>query len=107
LWAWFSDAVGWRTVFLMMFVLESAAFLLSQVDQFALLSLWAFLILPLLRRRRRIRHDAAFATEYFGVAQIRSIYGLRLTALGCAAALCPSLVAGIRQATGRYQSTIR
>src|SRR5580698_124670 len=40
LWAWFSDAVGRRTVFLMMFLLQAVAFLLlSQVHHFAVLSL--------------------------------------------------------------------
>lgn len=49
----------------------------------------------------------AFATDYFGAAQIGSIYGLMLTAWGCAAVFGPSLVAGIRQATGHYQGAMR
>jgi len=106
LWAWFSDAVGRRTVFLMMFVLQSAAFLLlSQVHQFALLSLLAFLIL--LCYGGGFGTMPAFATDYFGAAQIGSIYGLMLTAWGCAAVFGPSLVAGIRQATGHYQGAMR
>jgi OFA family oxalate/formate antiporter-like MFS transporter len=36
-----------------------------------------------------------------------SIYGLMLTAWGCAAVFGPSLVAGIRQATGHYQGAMR
>ncbi|HYW42965.1 MAG TPA: OFA family MFS transporter [Bryobacteraceae bacterium] len=106
LWAWFSDAVGRRTVFLMMFLLQSAAFLLlSQVHQFALLSLLAFLIL--LCYGGGFGTMPAFATDYFGAAQIGSIYGLMLTAWGCAAVFGPSLVAGIRQATGHYQGAMR
>jgi MFS transporter, OFA family, oxalate/formate antiporter len=106
LWAWFSDAVGRRTVFLMMFLLQSAAFLLlSQVHQFALLSLLAFLIL--LCYGGGFGTMPAFATDYFGAAQIGSIYGLMLTAWGCAAVFGPSLVAGIRQATGHYQGATR
>jgi OFA family oxalate/formate antiporter-like MFS transporter len=105
LWAWFSDAVGRRTVFLMMFLLQSAAFLLlSQVHQFALLSLLAFLIL--LCYGGGFGTMPAFATDYFGAAQIGSIYGLMLTAWGCAAVFGPSLVAGIRQATGHYQGAM-
>jgi OFA family oxalate/formate antiporter-like MFS transporter len=81
LWAWFSDAVGRRTVFLIMFLLQSAAFLLlSQVHQFALLSLLAFLIL--LCYGGGFGTMPAFATDYFGAAQIGSIYGLMLTAWG-------------------------
>ena len=106
LWAWFSDAVGRRTVFLMMFLLQSAAFLLlSQVHRFGLLSLLAFLIL--LCYGGGFGTMPAFATDYFGAAQIGSIYGLMLTAWGCAAVFGPSLVAGIRQATGHYQGAMR
>jgi OFA family oxalate/formate antiporter-like MFS transporter len=106
LWAWFSDAVGRRTVFLIMFLLQSAGFLLlSQVHQFALLSLLAFLIL--LCYGGGFGTMPAFATDYFGAGQIGSIYGLMLTAWGCAAVFGPSLVAGIRQATGYYQGAMR
>jgi OFA family oxalate/formate antiporter-like MFS transporter len=106
LWAWFSDAVGRRTVFLMVFFLQSVAFLLlSQAHQFALLSLLAFLIL--LCYGGGFGTMPAFATDYFGAGQIGSIYGLMLTAWGCAAIFGPSLVAGIRQATGHYQGAMR
>jgi OFA family oxalate/formate antiporter-like MFS transporter len=106
LWAWFSDAVGRRTVFLIMFLLQSAAFLLlSQVHQFALLSSLAFLIL--LCYGGGFGTMPAFATDHFGAAQIGSIYGLMLTAWGCAAVFGPTLVAGIRQATGHYQGAMR
>jgi MFS transporter, OFA family, oxalate/formate antiporter len=106
LWAWFSDAVGRRTVFLIMFLLQSAAFLLlSQVHQFGLLSLLAFVIL--LCYGGGFGTMPAFATDYFGAGQIGSIYGLMLTAWGCAAVFGPSLVAEIRQATGHYQGAMR
>jgi OFA family oxalate/formate antiporter-like MFS transporter len=106
LWAWFSDAVGRRTVFLMMFLLQSAAFLLlSQVHQFSVLSLLAFVIL--LCYGGGFGTMPAFASDYFGAAQIGSIYGLMLTAWGCAAVFGPTLVAGIRQATGHYQGAMR
>jgi OFA family oxalate/formate antiporter-like MFS transporter len=106
LWAWFSNAADRRTVFSIMFLLQSAAFLLlSQVQQFALLSLLAFLIL--LCYGGGFGTMPAFATDYFGAAQIGSIYGLMLTAWGCAAVFGPSLVAGIRQATGHYQGAMR
>jgi OFA family oxalate/formate antiporter-like MFS transporter len=106
LWAWFSDAVGRRTVFLLMLLLQSGAFLLlSQVHQFALLSLLAFIIL--LCYGGGFGTMPAFATDYFGAGQVGSIYGLMLTAWGRAAVFGPSLVAGIRQATGHYQGAIR
>jgi OFA family oxalate/formate antiporter-like MFS transporter len=106
LWAWFSDAVGRRTVFLMMFLLQSAAFLLlSQVHQFGVLSLLAFVIL--LCYGGGFGTMPAFATDYFGAGQIGSIYGMMLTAWGCAAVFGPTLVAGIRQVTGHYQGAMR
>lgn len=106
LWAWFSDAVRRRTVFLMMFLLQAVAFLLlSQVHHFGLLSLLAFLIL--LCYGGGFGTMPAFATDYFGAGQIGSIYGMMLTAWGCAAVFGPSLVAGIRQATGHYQGAMR
>ncbi|MEI9976737.1 MAG: OFA family MFS transporter [Ignavibacteriota bacterium] len=79
LWAWFSDAVGRRTVFLVMFLLQSVTFLLlSQVHEFALLSALAFVIL--LCYGGGFGTMPAFATDYFGAGQIGSIYGLMLTA---------------------------
>ena len=106
LWAWFSDAVGRRAVFLMMFLLQSAAFLLlSQVHRFSLLSLLAFVIL--LCYGGGFGTMPAFATDYFGAGQIGSIYGMMLTAWGFAAVVGPSLVAEIRQATGHYQGAMR
>jgi OFA family oxalate/formate antiporter-like MFS transporter len=105
LWAWFSDAVGRRAVFLMMFLLQSAAFLLlSQVHRFSLLSLLAFVIL--LCYGGGFGAMPAFATDYFGAGQIGSIYGMMLTAWGFAAVFGPSLVAEIRQATGHYQGAM-
>jgi MFS transporter, OFA family, oxalate/formate antiporter len=105
LWAWFSDAVGRRTVFLIMFLLQSAAFLLlSQVHRFSLLSLLAFVIL--LCYGGGFGAMPAFATDYFGAGQIGSIYGMMLTAWGFAAVFGPSLVAEIRQATGHYQGAM-
>jgi len=106
LWAWFSDAVGRRTVFVMMFLLQSVAFLLlSQVHHFGLLSLLAFVIL--LCYGGGFGTMPAFAADYFGAGQIGSIYGMMLTAWGSAAVFGPSLVAGIRQATGHYQGAMR
>jgi len=89
-----------------MFLLQAAAFLLlSQVHHFGLLSLLAFLIL--LCHGGGFGTMPAFATDYFGAGQIGSIYGLMLTAWGCAAVFGPSLVAGIRQARGHYQGAMR
>jgi len=105
LWAWLSDSIGRRSVFLIMFGIQAVAFLLlSQVHQFALLSMLAFVIL--LCYGGGFGTMPAFATDYFGPGQIGSIYGLMLTAWGCAAVFGPSLVAEIRQATGHYRDAM-
>lgn len=105
LWAWLSDRTGRRAVFLMMFGIQALAFLLlSQVHEFALLSILAFVVL--LCYGGGFGTMPAFATDYFGPGQIGSIYGLMLTAWGCAAVFGPSLVAGIRQATGHYRDAM-
>jgi MFS transporter, OFA family, oxalate/formate antiporter len=105
LWAWFSDIVGRRTVFLMMFLLQSGLFLaLGHAHQFALLSLLAFLIL--LCYGGGFGTMPAFAADYFGAKQVGSIYGLMLTAWGAAALFGPTLIARVRQATGHYQGAM-
>lgn len=105
LWAWLSDNIGRRNVFLIMFGIQAVAFLLlSQVHQFALLSILACVIL--LCYGGGFGTMPAFATDYFGPGQIGSIYGIMLTAWGCAAVFGPSLVARIRQATGHYRDAM-
>jgi len=49
----------------------------------------------------------SFATDYFGVKDIGSIYGLMLTAWGAAAVVGPTFIAQVRQATGAYQGALK
>jgi OFA family oxalate/formate antiporter-like MFS transporter len=44
----------------------------------------------------------AFAADYFGPANVGSIYGLMLTAWGFASAFGPLLIAHMRQVSGNY-----
>jgi len=105
LWAWFSDAVGRRAVFLVMFLLQAVLFLLlARAHQFGLFSLLAFLIL--LCYGGGFGTMPAFAADYFGAKQVGSIYGLMLTAWGAAALFGPTLIARVREATGHYQGAI-
>jgi OFA family oxalate/formate antiporter-like MFS transporter len=48
----------------------------------------------------------AFAADYFGSKNVGPIYGLMLTAWGCASAAGPLLIAYMRQATGSYSSAL-
>ncbi len=105
LWAWLSDAIGRRAVFLIMFLLQAGMFLLlAHVQAFGLLSLLAFVIL--LCYGGGFGTMPAFAADYFGSAQIGPIYGLMLTAWGFAAVFGPTLIARVREATGHYQGAL-
>jgi MFS transporter, OFA family, oxalate/formate antiporter len=46
----------------------------------------------------------AFAADYFGPKNVGPIYGLMLTAWGCASAFGPLLIAHLRQSSGSYRS---
>ncbi len=48
----------------------------------------------------------AFAADYFGPANVGSIYGLMLTAWGFAGVLGPTLIARIRQSSGHYAQAL-
>jgi len=106
LWAWFSDAIGRRAAFLIMFVVQAAAFLLlSHVSGFGSLAVLAFVIL--LCYGGGFGTMPAFAADYFGPKDVGSIYGLMLTAWGAAGVVGPTFIAHVRQATGEYQGALR
>jgi OFA family oxalate/formate antiporter-like MFS transporter len=106
LWAWFSDAVGRRTVFLTMFLLQAVSFfLLSRAEHFGTLAVLAFLIL--LCYGGGFGTMPAFGADFFGAKDIGSIYGLMLTAWGAAALFGPTLIAQVREATGHYQGAMQ
>jgi OFA family oxalate/formate antiporter-like MFS transporter len=105
LWAWFSDVVGRRQVFLMMFVAQAIVFaLLSRVHSFIGLAVLAFIIL--LCYGGGFGTMPAFAADYFGPQNVGSIYGLMLTAWGFAGVLGPTLIAQVRQHTGHYTAAL-
>jgi len=106
LWAWFSDAVGRKAIFLTMFLLQAAAFLLiSHISGFVSLAVLSFAIL--LCYGGGFGTMPAFAADYFSAKDIGSVYGLMLTAWGAAGVVGPTLVAQVRQVTGQYQGALR
>jgi len=106
LWAWVSDAIGRKAVFVAMFLLQAAAFLmLSHISSFG--SLTGLLFVILLCYGGGFGTMPAFATDYFGAQDVGSIYGLMLTAWGAAGVVGPTLVAQVRQATGHYQGALQ
>src|SRR6266404_3042514 len=105
LWAWFSDAVGRRAVFLSMFLLQAVLFwMMPHVTSFGLFTTLAFVIL--LCYGGGFGTMPAFATDYFGPTNVGSIYGLMLTAWGFAGVLGPTLIARLRQSTGHYAQAL-
>jgi OFA family oxalate/formate antiporter-like MFS transporter len=105
LWAWLSDFIGRRQVFVTMFLLQAVAFLLlARVESFGGLALLAFVVL--LCYGGGFGTMPAFAADLFGPGDLGSIYGLMLTAWGTAGVLGPTLIARIRQGTGHYTEAL-
>jgi OFA family oxalate/formate antiporter-like MFS transporter len=106
LWAWLSDAIGRRTVFLAMFLLQAVLFFfLASAHEFGVLS--ALVCGILLCYGGGFGTMPAFVADYFGAGQIAPIYGMMITAWGFAAVFGPTLVASVREATGKYEGAMR
>ena len=106
LWAWLSDLVGRRPVFLAMFLLQAVIFWLLPSAH----SLTLFAALTggvLLCYGGGFGTMPAFAADYFGAEHVGSIYGLMLTAWGMAGVLGPTLIATLRERSGGYGSAMR
>ena len=101
LWAWLSDAIGRRNVFLIMFLVQAGLFfLMPSQREFAILVALCFIVLSCYGGG--FGTMPAFATDFFGPKWIGSIYGLMLTAWGFAGVFGPLLIARILEATGSY-----
>lgn len=104
--AWISDLLGRKSTFLLIFLVQAALFfLLPSLTSAGVLALVAFLIL--MCYGGGFGTMPAFAADYFGSANVGSIYGLMLTAWGCASAFGPLLIAHMRQASGHYTGGLR
>jgi OFA family oxalate/formate antiporter-like MFS transporter len=102
-WSWVSDLLSRRITFIITFLLQVALFwLLPGTSSAAALTVIAFVIL--MCYGGGFGTMPAFAADYFGPANVGSIYGLMLTAWGAASAFGPLLVAHARQATGNYRT---
>ena len=106
LWAWLSDLVGRRTVFLAMFLLQAVIFwLLPSAHGLTVFS--ALTVVVLLCYGGGFGTMPAFAADYFGAEHVGSIYGLMLTAWGVAGVLGPTLIAAMRERSGGYDEGLR
>jgi OFA family oxalate/formate antiporter-like MFS transporter len=102
-WAWTSDTMGRRMTFAVMFILQIALFwFLPSLHTVASVTVVGFIIL--MCYGGGFGTMPAFAADYFGSANVGSIYGLMLTAWGFASAFGPLLIAHMRQSTGTYSS---
>ena len=102
-WAWVSDLMPRRFVFLVMFLLQAVLFwFLPSVTTQGPLTVVAFVIL--LCYGGGFGTMPAFAADYFGPKFVGSIYGLMLTAWGFASAFGPLMIAHTRRSTGHYSS---
>jgi len=101
LWAWLSDLIGRRFVFLLMFPIQAVVFLvLPLVQSFFVFTVLACVVL--LCYGGGFGTMPAFAADYFGDEHVGSIYGLMLTAWGFAGVVGPTVIATLRQSTGGY-----
>jgi MFS transporter, OFA family, oxalate/formate antiporter len=105
LWAWLSDFIGRRWVFLLMFPIQAAVFLILP-SVHALSVFTALACVVLLCYGGGFGTMPAFAADYFGAEHVGSIYGLMLTAWGFAGVLGPTLIATLRQNRGRYSEAL-
>jgi len=100
-WAWASDALGRRVTFAVMFILQIGLFwFLPSLHSVASVTTVAFIIL--MCYGGGFGTMPAFAADYFGSANVGSIYGLMLTAWGFASAFGPLLIAHMRQSSGSF-----
>jgi MFS transporter, OFA family, oxalate/formate antiporter len=104
-WAWVSDLISRRATFFVMFVIQVLLFwLLPSVTAVTLMTIVTFVVL--MCYGGGFGTMPAFAADYFGSKNVGPIYGLMLTAWGCASAVGPLLIAYMRQTTGSYQGAL-
>jgi MFS transporter, OFA family, oxalate/formate antiporter len=100
-WAWASDIFGRRMTFAVMFLLQILLFwILPSFHSITGVTILGFIIL--MCYGGGFGTMPAFAADYFGPANVGSIYGLMLTAWGFASAFGPLLIAYMRQSSGAY-----
>ena len=104
-WAWVSDLITRRATFLVMFVVQVLLFwFLPSVATVTAMTIITFVVL--MCYGGGFGTMPAFAADYFGSKNVGPIYGLMLTAWGCASAVGPLLIAYMRQTTGSYRGAL-
>ena len=106
MWAWLSDFIGRRPVFLVMFLVQAIVFWILPAAH-DLTTFAALAVVVLLCYGGGFGTMPAFAADYFGAEHVGSIYGLMLTAWGVAGVLGPTLMAALRERSGGYDQGLR
>jgi len=102
-WAWTSDAFTRRWTFVTMFLVQvGLIWAFPSVNSATILTAVAFVIL--MCYGGGFGTMPAFTADYFGSKNVGPIYGLMLTAWGCASAFGPLLIAHMHESSGSYVS---
>ena len=101
-WAWLSDAIGRKWVFLVMFLLQAVLFALLPFvgTAYVVLAIVSFIIISCYGGG--FGTMPAFNADYFGAANVGKIYGLMPTAWSFGGVLGPLLISYIIDSTGSY-----
>src|SRR5258705_1019096 len=104
-WAWVSDFITRRATFFVMFVGQVLLFwFLPNVTTITVMTVVTFVIL--MCYGGGFGTMPAFAADYFGSKNVGPIYGLMLTAWGCASVVGPGMIAYMRETTGSYHGAL-
>ena len=104
-WAWVSDLITRRATFAIMFVVQVFLFwFFPNITTASLMTVVAFVVL--MCYGGGFGTMPAFAADYFGPSNVGPIYGLMLTAWGCASAFGPLLIAHLREVDGSYRGAL-
>jgi OFA family oxalate/formate antiporter-like MFS transporter len=104
-WASFSDVIGRRWVFLIMFAIQAVVFfLLPNASSYALFAVFACVIL--FCYGGGFGTMPAFSADYFGSKNVGRIYGLMLTAWSAGGVAGPLLISRIKDSTGAYDTAL-
>ncbi len=104
-WAWLSDKITRRHVFLIMFLLQAALFfVMTAVRDFGLLSV--LMITVALCYGGGFGTMPALAADYFGSKHAGKVYGLMLSAWSAGGVLGPLLIAQVKDRTNTYRAAL-
>jgi len=105
-WAATSDILTRRWTFTMIFLVQVGLFwTMPGITGATVLTIVSFVVL--MCYGGGFGTMPAFTADYFGSKNVGPIYGLMLTAWGCASAFGPLLIAHLRQSSGSYSTGLR